>query len=101
MSVDKLMDTECIICLELVNTQQLQKFEDCSHSNNFHTECIHTWINKCRDEDNIPGCPICRHDLIQDVKINGSYECGDNPHLAVGYCCFFASLKMLIYFIIQ
>ena len=68
MSIEKLMEKqhECIICFELVDTHQNQRFNDCSHANRFHEECIINWINKCNHDNNIPVCPICRNELIQE-----------------------------------
>lgn len=94
MSVEKLMKpTECIICLELVHAQQQPyKFEECSHENSYHAKCIDTWIRKCRHEDAVPVCPICRNALIEDAKLDSSYDCADNPHrYTVGGGCLFVS----------
>ena len=69
MSIEKFIDTECIICLELVDTQQKTKFKHCSHANHFHVECIHTWMDTCKHAHTIPVCPICRNELVEDTVI--------------------------------
>ena len=94
MSEDQLINThkDCIICFELVDTQQthLNKFIDCSHADSFHVACIDMWVDKCRIERVIPVCPICRQELVEQVKRDDS-KCGDKTHLAAGCCCFFIS----------
>lgn len=48
---NKLTQSECPICLELIGT--LNGFAlPCSHS--FHRTCIQTWMH------NNPSCPVCR-----------------------------------------
>jgi hypothetical protein len=60
MSIEK----ECIICLDTIdNKQDINFFEECEHSNNYHSECINDWINDCIDKNIIPSCPICRKEL--------------------------------------
>lgn len=93
MTTEKLIDTpkECIICLELVDTQQLPLFKDCSHTNSFHAECIRTWIDKCIDEHHIdPVCPICRNELICDNANEGDSDRINyfNSQSLGCFCCF-------------
>jgi len=90
MSIEKLMDTECIICLELVDTQQKTKFKHCSHANRFHVDCIRTWIDTCRHAHTIPVCPICRNELVEDTVIWLDKPFLDNPYLDKPFifsCC--------------
>jgi len=62
MSIEK--EKECIICLDTIdNKQDINFFEDCEHSINYHNECINDWINDCIDKNINPSCPICRKEL--------------------------------------
>jgi len=46
---------ECSICLETFENKEVIQFE-CFHK--YHTECIHDWINRRKNNINCPECGI-------------------------------------------
>ncbi|TKY71959.1 E3 ubiquitin-protein ligase ATL23 [Spatholobus suberectus] len=53
---DLLLETECVICLNEIGTDQLaRRVPDCNHG--FHLECVNVWLSKH------PLYPICRAKL--------------------------------------
>ena len=68
MSIEKLMDTECIICLENVKKREFTRQLYCEH--NFHKKCIDHWLYTLYYEDKLINCPLCRK-LVCFKDING------------------------------
>ena len=65
--MESLIPNECIICFNPVDTLQPVIFTNCNHSQNYHVECIRSWINKCHSQNQSQSCPICRNEIIIHV----------------------------------
>ncbi|KAI3516960.1 hypothetical protein L1887_16150 [Cichorium endivia] len=56
MGKDLVLGTECAVCLDDVEPEQLARmFPGCNHG--FHVQCADTWLSKN------PVCPVCRNKL--------------------------------------
>ena len=65
---------QCIVCLEhLVAGQELRKMRFCQHI--FHRSCIDTWFERT------VRCPICRHDIRDDLSNNDDEEYDETHNL--------------------
>ena len=53
---EKLINHECIICLDEFNTGENVSLIKCGHV--YHTICLYTWMIKK------PVCPLCDEELI-------------------------------------
>ena len=54
-------ETECAICLEeFKGTDMIKAFYKCEHI--FHKNCLRDWLKKQ------VVCPMCKHDLEEDIK---------------------------------
>eukprot|EP00928_Gymnodinium_smaydae_P024966 TRINITY_DN20036_c0_g1_i1.p1 TRINITY_DN20036_c0_g1~~TRINITY_DN20036_c0_g1_i1.p1 ORF type:complete len:371 (+),score=36.85 TRINITY_DN20036_c0_g1_i1:55-1167(+) len=54
-SLEKRIDEECVICLEVFEASTVVRRLPCAHI--LHKECCEAWLSKA------PTCPICRHDV--------------------------------------
>ena len=54
----KLIDYECLICLEDFNERETVSLINCGHM--YHTQCIYSWFLTRRT------CPLCDTELIID-----------------------------------
>ena len=56
-------ETECSICLgEFIGTDIIKAFNKCEHI--FHKKCLLDWLK------NHNYCPLCKHDLEDDINQN-------------------------------
>ena len=53
---EKIVDQECIICLNGFNKNNRVALIKCGHK--YHAECLYTWLLKR------PVCPLCDEELI-------------------------------------
>ena len=75
---------ECIICFDLIeNKENIEIFKDCEHNNNYHNECINSWVNDCMDKNIIPSCPICRKELYLIEITNFSVEQNNHSQIII------------------
>ena len=55
-------ETQCAICLEeFKGTDMIKAFHKCEHI--FHKNCLRDWLKKQ------VVCPLCKHDLEDDIKM--------------------------------
>lgn len=54
---------ECIICFGEVDPPYTTLFK-CSHSSNYHHDCIIKWVQKCEVQGAPPACPVCRDAIV-------------------------------------
>ena len=60
---DSRKETECAICLnEFIGTNIIKAFYKCEHI--FHKKCLKDWLKKSNK------CPLCNHDLKDDIENN-------------------------------
>ena len=59
--LEKDIDAECTICLEILKAEQSINLLFCGHY--FHTSCIEEWLNKKRI------CPLCDTELPKKGNI--------------------------------
>jgi len=53
---EKLINYECIICLDELNIGETVSLIKCGHI--YHSECLYTWLLKK------PVCPLCDEELF-------------------------------------
>lgn len=112
MSLDNLINKECIICFEMINNENeiTNIFEECNHNNEYHLKCANDWINTSINNNIIPSCPLCRNQLnLIDIPIdipiqnNQNGELNSNNQRSKLYktlCCFITisfSLSIMFY----
>ncbi len=60
---DNRKEKECAICLdEFIGTDMIKSFNKCGHI--FHKKCLLDFLKKSN------YCPICKHDLEDDINQN-------------------------------
>ena len=58
---DSRRETECAICIEEFKRNDIIKeFYKCRHI--FHKDCLKSWLKR----SNV--CPLCKHDLTEDIN---------------------------------
>jgi len=58
---DSRRETECVICLEEFKRNDIIKeFYKCRHI--FHKDCLKSWLKRSN------ACPLCKHDLTEDIN---------------------------------
>ena len=54
-------ETECAICLEdFKGIDIIKAFYKCQHI--FHKKCLENWLKRSN------CCPLCKHDLTEDIN---------------------------------
>ena len=67
-------EDDCPICFEQLGTTDIKTLdkvvidgkEVCGHS--FHKDCIDTWINSTRRQEDGPKCPVCRTNIKPEQR---------------------------------